>query len=144
MKNFQDCTEGFLDALLVTPLYSASQLEPTAYFLIPVGISGDGSSIPYAASKGALNTLTKSLARVLAPQIRVNAVCPDYISGRWLREGVGEAEHDRIIKEARQKSALDKIPTPDDISETVFWLVKKAGFITGENLVVDSGIHLRV
>ena len=40
------------------------------------GETGNGSSVPYAASKGAINTLTKSLGRALAPHIRVNAVCP--------------------------------------------------------------------
>lgn len=108
------------------------------------GMTGDGSSIPYASSKGGLNTLTKSLARVLAPQIRVNAVCPDYISGRWLREGVGEERHDDIMEKARSKSVLDKVASPDDIAETVLWFIKQAGFITGENLVIDAGIHLRV
>src|SRR5439155_360281 len=47
------------------------------------GISGIGSSIAYAASKGALNTITFSLARALAPLIRVNTVCPGYIDTPW-------------------------------------------------------------
>src|SRR5213078_2470857 len=48
------------------------------------GITGAGSSIPYAASKGALNTLTLSLARVLAPEVRVNSVCPALVAGGFV------------------------------------------------------------
>ena len=53
------------------------------------GISGIGSSVAYAASKGALNTITLSLARALAPLIRVNAVCPGYIDTPWFTKGRG-------------------------------------------------------
>ena len=53
------------------------------------GVVGTGSSIAYAASKGALNTMTLSLARVLAPGIRVNAVCPGFVQGEWMRAGLG-------------------------------------------------------
>ena len=54
------------------------------------GMTGSGSSIAYAVSKGALNTMTMSLARALAPEIRVNAVCPGVMQTRWWREGLGE------------------------------------------------------
>src|SRR6201995_1216793 len=55
------------------------------------GISGGGSSVAYAASKGALNTMTQSLGRALAPLIRVNTVCPGYIDTPWFTKGRGEA-----------------------------------------------------
>ncbi len=55
------------------------------------GLTGMGSSIAYAASKGALNTMTLSLARVLGPAIRVNAVCPGFVETRWQREGWGRS-----------------------------------------------------
>ena len=106
------------------------------------GIVGDGSSIPYAASKGALNTLTRSLARLLAPEIRVNAVCPDYIAGRWMRNGVGDEAYERIMTDARRKSAIDRVAEPDDIAEAILWLLEGAAFITGDAIVVDGGIHL--
>lgn len=105
-------------------------------------MTGAGSSIPYAASKGALNTLTKSLARVFAPEIRVNAVCPDFITGRWLREGVGAERHDAVLADVQSRAALGKVATPDDVAETVLWFIEQAGFITGETLVMDAGVHL--
>src|SRR5215813_9332900 len=54
------------------------------------GLTGMGSSVAYAASKGALNTMTRSLARALGPAIRVNAVCPGFVETRWFTEGRGE------------------------------------------------------
>ncbi|HET9975909.1 MAG TPA: SDR family oxidoreductase, partial [Burkholderiaceae bacterium] len=60
-------------------------------------LSGNGSSLPYVVSKGALNTLTLGLARALAPRVRVNAVLPGLIEGRWMREGLGdEAAYQRV------------------------------------------------
>src|SRR4029079_10674833 len=56
------------------------------------GLSGDGSSIAYAASKGALNTMTRSLARSLGPEIRVNAVCPGPVDTRWMRAVMTQEE----------------------------------------------------
>ena len=58
------------------------------------GVRGVGSSIAYAASKGALITMTQSLARVMGPEVRVNAVCPGFIEGDWLAEGMGQAVYD--------------------------------------------------
>ena len=53
------------------------------------GVTGIGSSVAYAASKGALNTMTLSLARALAPKIRVNAICPGFIDTRWFADAYG-------------------------------------------------------
>ncbi len=99
------------------------------------GLSGQGSSIAYCASKGALNTLTKSFARLLAPQIRVNAVCPGPIDTRWL--------HNVMSAEALMaRTAEYPIPRPahpDDITDAVVYLATGTTLTTGQLLVVDGG-----
>ncbi len=106
------------------------------------GVMGLGSSIAYAASKGALNTMTLSLARVLGPEIRVNAICPGMIEGRWLREGMGDAAYDSLKEQVLRSTPLRAIAQPGDIAETAVWLIEGAGLMTGETLMVDGGMHL--
>ena len=99
------------------------------------GISGFGSSIAYCASKGALNTLTKSLARILAPEIRVNAVCPGPIDSGWLRQGM-------TAEQMQQRVASFPIPRlsqPDDIVDAIHFLATGTTMMTGQILVVDGG-----
>ncbi|MGH8675859.1 MAG: SDR family NAD(P)-dependent oxidoreductase, partial [Burkholderiales bacterium] len=60
------------------------------------GALGIGSSVPYVASKGAINSLTLHLARVLAPEVRVNAVCPGMITTRWCVDGVGQEAYEKL------------------------------------------------
>ena len=57
------------------------------------GVIGVGSSVAYVASKGALVMMTKSLAKALGP-IRINAICPGFIEGEWLRSGLGDEAYD--------------------------------------------------
>lgn len=99
------------------------------------GISGAGSSLAYCASKGALNTLTKSLARALAPNVRVNAVCPGPIDSRWLREGMTED----AIAERVASFPIPKLSQPEDIADTVCYLADGTTMTTGQLLVVDGG-----
>ena len=76
------------------------------------GISGIGSSVAYAASKGALNTITYSLARALAPLIRVNTVCPGYIDTPWFTKGRGvegaAKVRDSVVSRVPLKRGLDR------------------------------------
>lgn len=106
------------------------------------GMNGTGSSYAYAASKGALNTLTIALARNLAPRIRVNAVCPGFIEGRWLREGVGEEAYGRLHDKFRNDAALNAVATPEDVAATAGWLAVDAGLLTGQLIVADNGLLL--
>lgn len=108
------------------------------------GFSGIGSSIAYAASKGALNTLTLSLARSLAPNVRVNAVCPGFVDTDWM---AGKLSPDELMAFKVKTAAitpLKRIPSADNIAEAVLWFALGSVPVTGQLLVVDSGTHLSV
>ena len=106
------------------------------------GVMGIGSSVPYAASKGALNTMTLSLARALGPEIRVNAVCPGFIQSRWLLTGLGEKTYEALKKSQEETTPLRRAGTPEDMAEVAVWLVTSAANVTGEMIIVDAGAHL--
>ncbi|HKP78210.1 MAG TPA: SDR family NAD(P)-dependent oxidoreductase [Phenylobacterium sp.] len=106
-------------------------------------VTGLGSSVPYAASKGALNTMTLSLARALAPGIRVNAVCPGFIDTPWFAKGLGEAAADRMRASAVAGTPLKVASTAEDIAASAVFLGSPASrHVTGETLLVDAGTHL--
>ena len=107
------------------------------------GINGGGSSIAYAASKGALNTITLSLARALAPAIRVNTVCPGYIDTPWFTKGRGEAGAKVVRDAVVARVPLKVASTAEDIAQLVCFLASPAsGHITGECVRMDAGLHL--
>jgi 3-oxoacyl-[acyl-carrier protein] reductase len=97
------------------------------------GLQGVGSSIPYAASKAALNCLTKSLARAFAPGVRVNAVAPGPILTRWL-EG-----HEEMVERSLQGTPMGRASTPEDVAEAVVFLALDGAMMTGQVVVVDGG-----
>ena len=105
-------------------------------------VMGVGSSIAYAASKGAMVTLTLSLARALGPEIRVNAVCPGFIQGDWLREGMGAETYDRTKAFLEATTPLRLTTTPDTVAEAILYFVRGADIVTGETLILDGGFHL--
>jgi len=106
------------------------------------GIKGVGSSIAYAASKGALITMTLSLARVLGPEIRVNTICPGFIQGKWLEQGLG-SEIYRMHKEGSERRApLGKTCTAESVAESINFFIEGASIVTGETLILDGGVHL--
>jgi 3-oxoacyl-[acyl-carrier protein] reductase len=105
------------------------------------GVTGGGSSIAYSASKGALNTMTLSLAKALAPRIRVNTICPGFIDSPWF-DKLGSAR-DRIRENIAKTTPLQVASTPEDIAESaLFFGSRAARHITGETLLVDAGLHL--
>ena len=103
---------------------------------------GVGSSIPYACSKGALNTLTLTLARWFSPAVRVNTVCPGFIQTRWLLGGMGEENYNKMKQSQEQTAPLRQAGTPEQMAEAVLFFLTSASNITGEFLIVDAGIHL--
>ena len=106
------------------------------------GALGIGSSVPYVASKGAVNAMTLHLARALAPQVRVNAVCPGLITSRWFVQGIGQEGFDKVKASVEQGAPLGRASTPEDVAEAIVWLVTGARTMTGELLLLDGGTHL--
>jgi 3-oxoacyl-[acyl-carrier protein] reductase len=106
------------------------------------GIQATGSSIAYCASKAAVINMTLSLARALAPDIRVNAVAPGPIDTRWLTEGLGQEGYLKLEEHIKQSTPLGRISTPEEVAETIAWLIEGAANTTGEVIKIDSGGHL--
>jgi len=107
------------------------------------GISGIGSSVAYAASKGALNTITLSLARALAPLIRVNAVCPGYIDTPWFTKGRGVDGAAKVRDAVVAKVPLKRASTAEDVASLVCFLATpQSSNMTGEVVRMDAGLHL--
>jgi NAD(P)-dependent dehydrogenase (short-subunit alcohol dehydrogenase family) len=103
---------------------------------------GGGSSIAYIASKGALNSLTLVLARVLGPQIRVNVVAPGMVDSPWLKNGLGPERFEAMLRTYESASALSSLVSPEDVAETIYHLGAIAAKTTGEVHVVDGGRRL--
>ncbi len=97
------------------------------------GIAGSGSSIAYAASKGAVITLTKSLAKAFAPEVRVNAVAPGPVQTRWL------ADHQDMVEQAIRVTPLKRPATPEDIADATIFLADGNTLMTGQVIVIDGG-----
>jgi 3-oxoacyl-[acyl-carrier protein] reductase len=97
------------------------------------GLQGHGSSIPYAASKAAMNCLTKSLARAFGPRVRVNAVAPGPVLTRWL------ADHMDHVARSLQITPMGRAATPEDIADAVHFLALGNSLMTGQVIVVDGG-----
>jgi 3-oxoacyl-[acyl-carrier protein] reductase len=107
-----------------------------------VGIVGGGSSTAYAASKGALNTMTLALARALAPEIRVNAVCPSFVETRWVTGKMDAEQYAQVKAGVEANSPLRRICSAEDVAESVAWFIEGGRAITGEILMLDAGVHL--
>jgi NAD(P)-dependent dehydrogenase (short-subunit alcohol dehydrogenase family) len=99
------------------------------------GVKPTGSSIPYAASKAALNHQTRLLAKALGPDVRVNAVAPGLVETPWTESWTDL--HDLVAAMA----PLRRVATPDDVAEMVLGLIRST-YVTGEVVVLDGGLGL--
>ena len=104
------------------------------------GIAGVGSSIPYCASKAGLNIMTVALARALAPRIRVNAVAPGFITGRWWLDAVGEKAYEAVKHGAEAATPLKAVCEPEDVADAIVSLVTGSALVTGQVLPVEGGM----
>lgn len=102
--------------------------------LSDAAMTGQGSSIVYAASKGGLLTMTKSFARLLAPDIRVNAIAPGFVRTRFANWPPS------IFDESEAITPLKRLPTPEDIGELALYLASDSTPITGQTILLDGGL----
>ncbi len=147
-RNLQDMTEHKWDRILAVNTKGPFFCIKAAHDLLMdgeggavvnvssvAGSTGKGSCIAYAASKAALNCLTKSFALSLAPQIRVNAVLPGPIDSRWICDG----DNDWDLDELTADFPIPRASSPADIADGVFFLATGTKMATGQLLVIDGG-----
>ena len=147
--DFDRLTEDFWQAILNTNLIGPFRCTHAAVGALRqakgaicntasiAGIQGSGSSIPYATSKAGVINLTRSLARTLAPEIRVNAVAPGFVDSPWNREWPADRKAQSIERTPLRRACL-----PEDIAETIFFLCAGGAMITGQTIIVDGGLTL--
>lgn len=96
------------------------------------GPTGNGSSLPYAVSKAAVEGLTRSLAHALAPEVRVCCIAPGVVATRWW------AGHEERVERLRTEALLRRTTTPEDVAELISTLLVQEA-VTGQTLIVDGG-----
>jgi 3-oxoacyl-[acyl-carrier protein] reductase len=105
-------------------------------------VLGTGSSVAYAASKAALETMTLSLARALGPEVRMNVVAPGYVLTPWqvaAHGADGAAQHEKRFAE---RAPLKAAAEPQDAADAIVWLIEGARRVTGQIIYVDAGMHI--
>jgi 3-oxoacyl-[acyl-carrier protein] reductase len=127
------------------PLMHESPSAAVVNLASVAGVFGNGSSVAYAASKGALITMTKSLARVLAPAIRVNAVAPGYVGTGWFSERMDADQFAKFEGFIAGQVPMAMAAHAEDIAGPIVMLLDPASrVITGETVLLDAGAHLDV
>lgn len=104
--------------------------------------TANGSSIAYCCTKAALDNLTISMARALAPNIRVNGVAPGLITSRWVAQNLGQAAWEKTLKTSEEKTPLGRVCSPDDVAAAILSFITGSPLITGQTLVVDGGMMI--
>ena len=102
------------------------------------GLRPSAQPLPYAASKAAVANLTKTLAKALGPEIRVNAVAPGWMEGDWMKRTLAE-NYDGLMARRARYTPLKRCCTADDVAETMLSLINSNRFVTGEIIIIDGG-----
>lgn len=105
------------------------------------GLRPAAQAIPYAASKAAVANMTVSFARALAPNVRVNAVAPGWIQGRWMKAALGD-RYDNLMERRAQRTPLQRVATNEDVAQSILSLITLNDFVTGQIIVIDGGYSL--
>jgi NAD(P)-dependent dehydrogenase (short-subunit alcohol dehydrogenase family) len=124
------------------PALKASEAGAVVNISSVGGVLGRGSSMAYAASKGAVNTLTLALARALAPQVRVNAIAPGFVDGGLPSRVLDAGEHARVRELQTRAAPLARVSAPEEVAQLAWFVAARLPGMTGEVLVMDNGLHL--
>lgn len=128
-----------------TPAMRAGPASAIVNVASVAGVFGMGSSVAYAASKGAMISMTKSLARVLAPAIRVNAVAPGYVGTGWYEDKMTPEAFDALNRRIAASVPMALATMAEDVAAPIVHLLDPAmRSVTGEVMLVDAGGHLDV
>lgn len=103
-----------------------------------VGPRPGAQPIPYAASKAAVVNMTRTFSRILAPEVRVNAVAPGWIEGEWMERTLGE-HYERLMERRAKATPMGRVATFADVAEVIVNLIEHNKFVTGETIVIDGG-----
>jgi 3-oxoacyl-[acyl-carrier protein] reductase len=103
-----------------------------------VGLRPGPQPLAYAASKAAVISLNRTLSRVLAPEVRVNAVAPGWIAGEWMERTLGD-NYERLMDRRAKMTPLQANVTLDDVAESIYAFATSHPFVIGEALVIDGG-----
>lgn len=122
----------FFCARAVVPFMKKSKAGAIVNVGSIAGLTGAGSSMPYAVSKSAVHGLTKSLAHALAPEIRVSGVVPGAVATRWW------AGREEKMKSMIGTLLLQRIAEPEDVAKLICSLVEQES-LTGQIITIDSG-----
>jgi len=122
------CVRAFKDLLMAGAGGTVINISSIA------GRTGVGSNVAYCASKAAMDSLTRSLARALAPQIRVVSVAPGWVWGEYAAR-----MEEAYIQQQIDKTPLGRIAQPEDVAEAVLAVATQLTFSTGCIIPVDGG-----
>ncbi len=122
----------------VLPLLRRSEQAAVVNMSSIAGLRPSAQPLPYAASKAAVANLTRTLARALAPAVRVNAVAPGWVLGEWMEQTLGQ-NYDRLMERRAAHTPMRRVATAEDVAEVVVALIAGTRFVTGEVVVVDGG-----
>lgn len=122
----------------VLPLLRRSERAGVVNMSSIAGLRPSAQPLPYAATKAAVANLTHTLARALAPGVRVNAVAPGWVLGEWMEHTLGDS-YDRLMERRAAHTPMGRVATAEDVAEVVVALIEGTGFVTGEVVVVDGG-----
>lgn len=125
---------AFASIRALQPLLSAGAGGVVINISSIAGRTGVGSNVAYCASKAAMDSMTRSLARALAPQIRVLSVSPGWVNGEY-----AQRMPIALIAEQEDKTPLGRIADAEDVAEAVYAAVAHLRFSTGDIIPVDGG-----